>query len=107
MRLDCHVDSNPLTGLLFLTDHQVGGELVMARNTTASNRAAIERDCLVIRPHAGHLIFFDARHLPHYVRPLHSESDLRIIAAMNFYTESSPESERPRALNQHLYGDPA
>jgi hypothetical protein len=24
---------------------------------------------------------------------------------MNFYTESYPESTRPRELNRHLYGD--
>jgi hypothetical protein len=25
---------------------------------------------------------------------------------MNYYTESYPESTRPRELNRHLYGDP-
>ena len=28
-----------------------------------------------------------------------------IAAVMNFYTESCPESTRPRELNKHLYGD--
>lgn len=106
MRFECHVDSNPLTGLLFLTDHLAGGELVIARDPKASDRESIERDCTVIRPHAGHLMFFDARHLPHYVRPLMDESDLRVIAAMNFYTHSYPESTRPLELNRHLYDDP-
>ena len=32
-------------------------------------------------------------------------SDMRIVAVMNFYTESCPESTRPRELNKHLYGD--
>src|SRR5579863_8440819 len=32
MRFECHVDSNPLTGLLFCTDHQAGGELVFAND---------------------------------------------------------------------------
>jgi len=27
MRFECHVDSNPLTGLLFFTDHEAGGVL--------------------------------------------------------------------------------
>jgi hypothetical protein len=106
MRFECHVDSNPLTGLLFCTDHQAGGgELVVSHDPAASGLAAVERDCSVIRPHAGHLVFFDARHHPHYARPLLAESDIRILADMNFYTESFPESTRPQQLNKHLYGD--
>jgi hypothetical protein len=29
MRFECHVDSNPLSGVLFCTDHGEGGELVV------------------------------------------------------------------------------
>jgi hypothetical protein len=64
----------------------------------------VERDCSVIRPHAGHLIFFDGRQHPHYARPLADESDVRIVAVMNFYTESWPESTRPAELNRPLFG---
>ena len=39
MRFECHVDSNPLTGLLFCTDHQAGGELVIANDTEAEGVA--------------------------------------------------------------------
>jgi hypothetical protein len=105
MRFECHVDSNPLTGVLFCTDHQSDGELVVAHDTAAADIATVERDCSVIRPHAGHLIFFDARKHPHYARPLTMDSGTRIVAVMNFYTESCPESTRPRELNRHLYGD--
>ncbi len=56
-------------------------------------------------PQSGHLIFFDGRFQPHYVRPLTSEADIRIVAVMNYYTSSFPESTRPPELNQHLYGD--
>jgi hypothetical protein len=107
MRFECHVDSNPLTGLLFCTDHPIGagGELVFGNDPAASDVTTVERDCSVIRPHAGHLIFFDGRQHPHYSRPLTSESDLRIVAVMNFYTESCPESTRPEALNRHLFGE--
>ena len=105
MRFECHVDSNPLTGLLFCTEHQAGGELAFSNDPAATGLAEIERDSSIVRPHAGHLIFFDARDHPHYARPLRSASDLRILAAMNFYTESCPESTRPRELNRHLYGD--
>lgn len=104
MRFECHIDSNPLTGLLFLTDHEEGGELVVSRDPDARDLTAIELDCLVIPPQAGRLLFFDARRYPHYVRNLTSESETRVIAAMNFYTQSFPESTRPPELNMHLYG---
>ena len=105
MRFECHVDSNPLTGAALLHRSRHGGELVFAHDPAAADIAAVERDCSVIRPHAGHLIFFDARQHPHYARPLTAESDMRIVAVMNFYTESCPESTRPAELNRHLYGD--
>jgi hypothetical protein len=105
MWFECHVDSNPLSGILFCTDHAEGGELVVAHDETATSILAVEQDCSIIRPHAGYLIFFDGRRHPHYARPLTMPSDIRIIAVMNFYTESCPESARPRDLNKHLYGD--
>jgi hypothetical protein len=106
MRFECHVDSNPVTGLLFCTDHQPGsgGELVFAHDLAAANVAEVDKDCSVIRPHAGHLIFFDGRQYPHYARPLTDEADVRIVAVMNFYTESCPESTRPAVLNRHRFG---
>jgi hypothetical protein len=107
MRFECHVDSNPLTGLLFCTDHATGGELVVARDRSAESVAGVDRNCSVIYPHAGHLIFFDARQHPHYARVLSAESDTRVVAVMNFYTESHPEATRPPELNRHLYGDQA
>ena len=107
MRFECHVDSNPLTGLLFCTDHLEGGELVVAHDPSAADVSGVERDCSVIRPHAGHLIFFDAREHPHYARALTEASGTRIVAVMNFYTESCPESTRPTELNKHLYGTSA
>jgi hypothetical protein len=101
MRFECHIDSNPLTGLLFCTDHLAGagGELVFSHDPDATDVKAIEQDRSVIRPHAGHLIIFDGRRHPHYARPLVSASDTRIVAVMNFYTESHPESTRPQDLN--------
>jgi hypothetical protein len=105
MRFECHVDSNPLTGLLFCTNHPAGGELVVAHDADAADVEAVERNCSVIRPHAGHVIYFDARKHPHYARPIAASSGRRIVAVMNFYTESHPESTRPVELNRHLYGD--
>jgi hypothetical protein len=107
MRFECHVDSNPLTGLLFCTDQVAGtgGELVFAHDPDAADIDSVERDCTVIRPRAGHLILLDGRRHPHYARPLVSGSDLRVVAVMNFYTASCPESTRPPELNRHLYGE--
>jgi len=104
MRFENHVDSNPVSGVLFFTSHAVGGELVFARDPAASDVASVERDCTVIEPHAGYLIFFDGRR-PHYARPLKKRSEIRVVAAMNFYLESFPESTRPPVLNHHLFGD--
>lgn len=105
MRFECHVDSNPLTGLLFCTDHRAGGELIVGHDSSAENMESIDQACSVIRPQTGHLIFFDGRLNPHYARSLAVESEVRALAVMNFYTASCPESTRPDALNRHLYGD--
>jgi hypothetical protein len=107
MRFEAHVDSNPVSGLLFCTDHPAGGgEVAVSNDPAASGVASIDRDCSVIRPHAGHLVFFDGRFRAHYARPLAAASDMRVLAVMDYYTESCPESTRPRELNHHLYGDP-
>ena len=105
MRFECHVDSNPVTGLLFLTGHPEGGELVISRDPDAIGVDGLERDCTLIKPEAGQLIFFDGKNHPHFARELPSESDVRVVAAMNFYTESCPESTRPPELNRHRFGD--
>ena len=107
MRFECHIDSNPVTGLLFCTDHDPagGGELVFAHDRGATSVDGIDRSCSVLRPQSGHLIFFDGRDHPHYVRPLTAANAVRVVAVMNYYTGSCPESTRPPALNRHLYGD--
>ena len=106
MRFECHVDSNPLTGLLFCTDHPAGagGELVFGRDPSAANVAEVERYRSVIQPHLAYLIFFDGRYHPHYARPLTAGPDMRVVAVMNYYTRSCPETTRPRELNEHLFG---
>jgi hypothetical protein len=107
MRFECHVDSNPLTGLLFCTDHGpgVGGELVFGHDRKARSVAGIEQSRSVLRPQAGHLIFFDGRDRPHYVRALKADNDVRVVAVMNYYTDECPESTRPPELNRFLYCD--
>jgi 2OG-Fe(II) oxygenase superfamily len=106
MRYECHVDSNPIEGLLYCTTHApgAGGELVVANSPAAADVEAVEADASVVYPVAGNLIFFDARELAHYVRPLLDDDAVRIVVAMNFYVPSSPEAYRPPDLNRHLFG---
>lgn len=105
-RYEAHVDSNPVEGLLYVTTHSPGegGELVVANRSNAVGIAQIDQDSATIYPVAGHLLFFDAREHPHYVRALTSPGAVRVVAAMNYYTEASTEGDRPADLNRHLFG---
>lgn len=109
MRYECHVDSNPVQCMLYATSHKPGegGELVVSHNEQALGCAEIDVDCTIIYPQAGQLVFFDARRHPHYVKPLVRSSDERIAVAMNYYTPSSPEGDRPPDLTAHLLGHDA
>ncbi len=106
MRYEAHVDSNPVEGLFYVTDHPKdnGGELVVSNRPDANSVAEIDSDCTIVYPVAGHLIFFDGRRFPHYVRSLNDPTAIRVVVAMNFYTPSCPESSRPADLDQHLFG---
>jgi hypothetical protein len=105
-RYICHVDTNPIQGLLYVTTQPpgTGGELVIGNNTAAASLEEIEADCSVIYPQAGHLVFFDGRHNPHYIRPLVRQDDIRVAVAMNYYVPSVPESLRPADLDSYLFG---
>jgi hypothetical protein len=107
MRYECHVDTNPLSGLLFVTSHPPGegGELVVANQTAAVGVEDIRRDCKIIFPDSGKLIFFDAREHPHFVNPLRNPLGVRVVVVMNFYTPSCPESDRPEDLTYHMFGE--
>lgn len=104
MRYECHVDSNPIEGLLYLTDHPPGsgGELVVSHTEDARGTIAISEHATRIYPVSGKLVFFDARLHPHFVAPLRLPEDRRIVAAMNYYLPSCPETARPSDLNRHL-----
>jgi hypothetical protein len=104
-RYECHVDTNPVEALLYVTDHPrgTGGELVVANDVDARSVEEVDRDCSVLYPVAGQLVFFDARRFPHYVRALR-ESSLRVAVGMNYYTDDCPEETRPPDLNNYLYG---
>ena len=104
MRYECHVDSNPLQGLLYVTTHREGqgGELVMSNNSQARGPEEIEEDCVRIYPQSGTLLLFDGRQFPHFVTSLTRSEDVRIAVAMNYYTARCPESLRPEDLDRHL-----
>jgi hypothetical protein len=105
MRYVCHVDTNPIQGLLYVTTQPpgTGGELVVGNNTAAASLEEIDADCAVIYPQSGHLVFFDGRYNPHYIRPLLRQDDIRVAVAMNYYTPSAPESLRPSDLDDYLF----
>lgn len=104
-RYECHVDTNPVEALLYVTDHAkgAGGELVVANNLDANSVEEVDKDCTAIYPVSGQLIFFDARRFPHYVRAL-TKPALRVAVGMNYYTDACPEKTRPEDLNEYLYG---
>lgn len=89
-----HVDSNPLTGLLFGTSHAPGegGEL----------RFDLDGLEVSIHPRAGDLLFFDARSTPHVVMPLEDINGVRVSVPMNYYFVDEPH-ERPGDLDAHIY----
>jgi hypothetical protein len=66
----------------------------------------VEKDCTIIHPTAGQLLFFDGRYHPHYVRPLRGACETRVVVAMNFYTPSGPETSRPFDLDAGIIVDP-
>jgi hypothetical protein len=105
-RYECHVDTNPIEGLLYFTSHPEGqgGELVVSNLGDVGSIQEVDQDATFLHPQAGHLVFFDGRHHTHYVRRLVSDDDIRIVAAMNFYVPSCPEEMRPNDLNLHLSG---
>lgn len=104
MRYEAHIDSNPVEALLYATDHSVGdgGELVVCNRPHVWGVDEIRSDSSKIWPRKGHLVFFDARNHSHFVEPLKKMDDLRVVAAMNFYTPSCSEADRPADLDQHL-----
>lgn len=104
MRYEAHVDSAPISGLLYASTHAPGsgGELVIANHGDVKGVDEIERDCSRVYPVAGYFVLFDARFNSHYVAPLRDPDSRRIAAAMSFYTTTSRETDRPDDLMPHL-----
>jgi hypothetical protein len=105
-RYECHVDTNPIEGLLYATTHREGegGELVVANRPNARSVEEVDLDATIVEPKAGYLIFFDGRHHSHYVKSLRNSVGPRVVVAMNYYVPSWPEDRRPQDLNKHLSG---
>jgi len=103
-RYECHVDTVPITGLFYVTDHPVGsgGELVVANRGNVRGQEQVDADATYIHPVAGHLILFDARNHTHYVARLKLPTGIRVVVPMAFYTASCSEDTRPADLNDHL-----
>lgn len=96
-RYEKHVDSNPMTGLLFATDHSSGtGGALVFRHPESSE------ECW-ITPSAGTFICFDARNIVHWVEPLLVDN-ARVSIPMNYYF-SSADQPRPDDLDEHIYGE--
>jgi hypothetical protein len=98
-RYENHLDSNPLTGVLFVTAHDstVGGQLVFEPR---------DGDRVVVDPTPGVLALFDAREIPHSVTPLLADHGMRVSIPMNFFRADEGEV-RPEGLDDYLYANVA
>ena len=94
-RYEWHVDSNPLTGMLYVTTHgpEDGGELIFK----------VGDEQVTLYPEAGMFAAFDARAIPHYVAALKHEHR-RISIPMNYYFADEDEY-RPVELDAYIYGE--
>lgn len=97
-----HIDSNPLTGLLFVTEHPLGtgGELVFRPDPLGRPTEDWE---LTVAPHAGDLLLFDAREAAHTVLPV-PPPQRRLSVPMNYYLADVAYA-RPVDLDRYLYDD--
>jgi hypothetical protein len=97
-RYEWHVDSNPITGLLFATSHppHEGGQLLFRPDPVARPH---EDWSIQVSPAAGTLLIFDAREAAHVVTQL--EAELRLSVPMNYYFVG--RQERPEDLDDYLY----
>lgn len=101
---ECHVDSNAIQAILYVTDDFEGGDLVIGHRLDASSRSEVDVDASIVNPERGVLIVFEGMSHPHYVRPVRSGGP-RLALIFNYYSDQIPESARPRSLDSHLYGN--
>ena len=92
-RYERHVDSNPMTGLLFVStlEPEQGGSLVFEADSGDQ----------VVQPKSGIFLAFNATNIVHYVAPLQGNVQ-RISVPVNFYL-SRDDQPRPSDLDEYLY----
>lgn len=101
-RYEWHVDSNPLTGLLFVSTlaPEEGGQLIF--RSDPMGRARNDKWEVKIQPSAGMFYMYDARGAAHTVEPV-QRLQSRLSIPMNYYlSEGGPP--RPTDLDGYLYG---
>ncbi len=101
----CHLDSQPWTGLLFFTAHRTGsaGELRLGLRPQATSRDMVDEHCFRLVPCPGYMAIFSAMDKPHYTEEV-PPGEVRVTAAMNYYTVAVPEADRPKQLNVEHFG---
>lgn len=88
-----HVDSNPVTGLLYASTLSEGdGGATVFDHPNGSDK---------VYPREGLFIAFDATDTPHYVAPLKRELT-RLSIPMNYYRRGHSQA-RPADLDSYLY----
>lgn len=94
-RYEWHVDSNPVTGLLVLSECNaaIGGRLLFRKDPDYQT-------AFCMRP--GHFLVFDATKTPHAVEQVLGEEP-RVTAPMNFFVKGAT-ALRPADLDESLYG---
>ena len=94
-RYEWHIDSNPITGIFFVTSHlpNEGGELMLRHGGQEEIR---------ISPVSGHFFVFPAAEVPHAVAPLKSAT-VRVTVPMSYFRSGETQNVDP-ALEEYLFG---
>ena len=100
-RYEWHVDSNPLTAVLFATSHDEvdGGTLVFRPDTGDRVTSRTADHELRIQPVSGKLVFFRAQRYAHQVEEFSSK--YRISVPMNFFSSEAPQERGD--VDEYLY----
>jgi hypothetical protein len=93
-RYELHVDSQPWTLVLFVTEHRSGGELVAQHPLTGRQAYA---------PVIGQGVLMDGSRVPHGVLPVRGDDQLRITIPM-VYIDPTVGDVRPEGTDDYIYG---
>ena len=93
-RYERHIDSNPVTGILFVTSLSAdeGGELMLS----------LPDEELRIPPVSGHFLVFLAGEVPHAVAPLR-RATVRVSIPMSYFRRGEAQFDDP-SLEEYLFG---